>query len=248
MSRFKTKMSYEHRSNVGQNRGSFPWMIILIIIVFIALIYFIFPSFFPRLFTTIANPFWTLERNIIEPDTIISNNFKNEIIENLQRENTELKQLLGRNASSTITIGYILKKPPFSAYDVYIIDLGSNDGITIGEKVYVLGDILVGEIGEVNRTTSKVKLYSSFGEKYDVFIGKNNIEATALGRGGGSFEITIPRDIKISQGDKVVSPNISGSTFGIVDKTITDPAKAFSKILFAQPINIYEQKFVIIKR
>lgn len=217
-------------------------------VVFFALIYVFFPSFLPNLFSSIAKPFWTIEKNIVNSDILVSTDFINEKIASLQRENTELKEILGRTASSTIILGYILKKPPFSAYDTFIIDLGQNDGITIGDKVYAIGDILIGEIEEVNVSSTKVKLYSSFGEKYDVFIGSKNIEAVALGRGGGSFEVTLPRDIKIGEGDEVRSTDTGSSIFGIVDKYISDPTKAFSTIFFAQPLNMYEQKFVIIKK
>ena len=79
-------------------------------------------------------------------------------------------------------------------------------------------------------------------------IGKNNIQAIALGIGGGAFEVILPKDVKIVENDTVMIPDLSTSVFGIVKNITIDAGRAFSTILFSQPINIYEQKWVFINR
>lgn len=242
-------MSYEHRSNVNVRKIPPPIKIVSITIIILIIIYITVPRFPSLIFTSIARPFWNFEKNAKGVNIPITLELQNTTIKLLQEENIELKEALGRNASSTVIISYILKKPPFSAYDSLVLDVGSDDGVKVGDKVYAIGGVLIGEIIEVSgNKISRVKLYSSYGEKYEVFIGQSNIQTTAFGRGGGSFEITLPRDAKIYENDIITVPNIKSSVFGIVRKIETLPAKAFSTILFSQPVNIYEQKWVEIKK
>src|SRR5574343_28397 len=236
------KRSYEHRSNIRSIKIKQPVFIVLILAFFIFLINTFAPNFFSSLFTTIVRPLWHDEEKIG-----ISYELRDALITQLQIENSELKKALNRSTASSTVIAYILKKPPFSAYDSYIIDIGTDHNIQIGDKAYSIGHVLLGEVKEINKSTSKVKLYSSYGEKFDVTIGKD-VEATAYGMGGGSFEVSLPRDTKVQERDIVTVPNIKVSVFGIVNKVIIDPVKTFYTILFSQPVNIYEQKYVLIEK
>ncbi len=232
-------MSYEHRSSVGNNKVPNTIKILSLTVLFIFIIYFFFPNFLPNTLTKIISPFWKTGDS-----TIASDELQNSIISELQKENADLKNILHRNASSSpMILAYIVKKPPFTAYDSYIVDIGNNN-VSIGNKVYALGNILLGEIVEVNGSFAKVKLYSTYGEKYSALIGKNNIQASVVGNGGGSFEAILPKDVKISLGDIVTVPDINTSVFGIVKDITIDSARSFSTILFSQPVNIYELKWV----
>lgn len=241
-------MSYEHKSNVQPKRIGMPIKIISVVVLVLAILYFFMPTLLSSFFAVIASPFWKIERNIREVTVSISPELQSATILELQRENADLKNILDVRVSSSSIAAYIIKKPPFSAYDTFIIDAGTNNGIQNGAKVYVMGRVIIGEISDATAFTSKVRLYSSYGEKYEVFIGKENIQATATGRGGGAFEAILPRDVKIQEGDTVTIPHLSTTVFGIVKKIIADPARAFSTILFSQPVNIYEQKWVEIDK
>jgi len=238
------KMSYEHRSKINNRLLPFPIKITLIVIVVFLLLNFIFPNLLSRISTAIASPFWSIERGILSDDLESNAKLESAMISQLSQENEELKNILGRKASSSpMILASIIKKPPFTAYDIYIVDVGDNI-VAIGDRVYVEGNVLVGEVVEVSGKYVKVKLYSSYGEKYDVLIGKSNIQTTATGHGGGSFEVILPRESKVLINDDVFIPTLSSSIFGIVKSINIEPAKAFSTILFSQPINIYEQKWV----
>ena len=239
-------MNYELKSSIHKKKISFPFKIIFIVIIILLLLHFLIPRLLSNIFTTMIKPFWTINKDA-EPDLEkFSNGLNNLISIELKEENDSLKEILNRKDDSEYVLGYILKKPPFTAYDSFILDIGTKNGIKLNDKVYVYGNILIGEIAEVSYSTSKVKLFSSYNTKYEVIIGKNNIQAVAIGRGGGNFETTVPRDVSVSEGDSITIPEISNSVFGIVGKVIADPARAFSTIIFSQPINIYEQKWVIV--
>jgi cell shape-determining protein MreC len=208
----------------------------------------VFPRFVSGLFIKIAGPFWNIEKDIKTEKIRVSIDLQNTTILELEKENSDLKEIMARNSSSSpMLLSYIVKKPPFTAYDSYVIDIGKNSGVKNGDKVYANGNLLLGEIVEINGSFAKVKLYSSYGEKFDVLIGKNNIEATATGKGGGAFEVVLPKDSKVQLNDSVSVPDLNVSVFGIVKNISRDPARAFSTVLFSQPINIYEQKWVQVK-
>ncbi|MEK7463570.1 MAG: rod shape-determining protein MreC [Patescibacteria group bacterium] len=237
-------MSYEHKSNVKPKRIGVPIKIVSTIILVLVVLNMFVPTLLSSFFAWIARPFWSIEKGITDSAAFISPELQNATIIELQKENADLKKLFDARVSSSSVVAYILKKPPFSAYDTFIIDAGLDAGIKNGAKVYVMGGVIIGEIIDAASMISKVKLYSSYGEKYEVYIGSDNIQATATGRGGGSFEAVLPRDVKIQEGDTVTIPHLTTTVFGIVKKVIADPARAFSTILFSQPINIYEQKWV----
>lgn len=237
-------MNYEHRSSIRHNGVSTSIKVIGIFAIIITIIYTFAPKFFPNLMTIIAIPFWGIEENIRKDHIIISTELQNAMINELLKENRELKVIVHNSSTSTIPkFAFIVKKPPFTVFDSYIINTADIDA-KIGDKVYVSGSILIGEIVEKNGSYAKVKLYSSYGEKFNVLIGKNSIQASAIGRGGGSFEVVLPKDVKIQVGDTVLIPDLTPSVFGIVRDVAIDSGRAFSTILFTQPVNIYEQKWV----
>ena len=237
-------MSYEHRSRVNNRIVPSPIKFLSIIIGILILLSIIFPNFLSGFFTTIVSPFWNIEKSLRGDSMDQQRALQGAVVSELEKQNAEFKEMLHRNAStSPMLLAYVIKKPPFSAYDSYVIDIGDNK-VEIGDKVYALGNILIGEIAEVNSNYAKVKLYSSYGEKYDVQIGSSNIQATATGQGGGSFEVTLPKESKVHVNDNVIIPDLEPSIFGIVKSVNIESARAFSTILFSQPINIYEVKWV----
>jgi cell shape-determining protein MreC len=241
-------MSYEHKSNVNVRNFSIPAKFSIFVIIFLILLCILFPRFVSGLFIKIAGPFWNIEKDIKTEKIRVSIDLQNTTILELEKENSDLKEIMARNASSSpMLLSYIVKKPPFTAYDSYIIDIGKSSGVKIGDKVYANGNVLLGEIVEINGSFAKVKLYSSYGEKFDVLIGKNDIEATATGKGGGAFEVVLPKDSRVQINDSVSAPDLNVSVFGIVKNISRDPVRSFSTVLFSQPLNIYEQKWVQVK-
>jgi cell shape-determining protein MreC len=241
------KMSYEHKSRVHIYSIPIILKIISIILIILLPIYLFFPQFLSRVFTAIVSPVWTFEKAINKESSPLPLELQNATIAELQKQNEELRSMLKyASTSSPGVLVPIIKKPPYTVYDSYLIDIKNVSNVHIGDRVYVPGNVLVGEIVEINGRIAKVKLYSSYGEKYNVTIGKDNIETPAIGLGGGAFQVVLPKDLKIVQNDVVIIPDLSTSVFGIVQSVSIDPARAFSTILFSQPINIYEQKWVIL--
>lgn len=158
-------------------------------------------------------------------------------------ENASLKEILGRkNESVSMTLTAILAKPNQSPYDTLLIDAGASQGIKVGDKVFALGNVPIGRVAQVYPNTSKVILYSNSGEKTFAMI--KEVSMPIVGRGGGNFEMILPRDFVLLKGDQALLPGLTPHVLGIVETILSDPRDSFQKALLVSPVNIQELKFV----
>ena len=164
-------------------------------------------------------------------------------------ENTSLKEMLGRKDPKTnMILATILAKPNQSPYDTLVIDAGVQEGIEIGNAVFALGNVPIGRVAEVYLNSSKVVLFSNTGEKTQVIISGRDVFVELVGRGGGNFEMILPRDLTLQKGDQVVLPRINPYVLAVVEEIISDPREPFTKALLVSPVNIQELKFVEVKK
>jgi cell shape-determining protein MreC len=170
-------------------------------------------------------------------------------------ENNKLKEILDRKGEKrSLILSAILAKPNRSLYDTLIIDVGSDHGLKDHDVVYALGNIPIGYIQEVYVNSSKVVLFSNSGEKTDVVVSGNqnhpsgDVFLQIVGRGGGNFEMIMPRDFTVTKGDVFSLPGINSEIVARVETTLSDPRDSFAKALLATPVNIQELKFVQIKK
>jgi len=167
----------------------------------------------------------------------------------IEDENSKLKETLNRkNENKELTLGYILSKPNHSPYDILILDVGENDGIRQGSTLFAYGDIPIGNISEVYPDSSKAILFSTPGEKTEVVISGKDTFLEMVGRGGGNFEMILPRDFVLESGTSVHLPGVSSYIVARAETIISDPRDAFLKALLVSPVNIQELKFVEIEK
>lgn len=227
--------------------------------------------FFSRTATSIAAPFWKIGKNIKEnfsgythllksKKTLLAENedLKDQILKIhadvslnsvLSDENAKLKDILGRKSPKRqLILASILSKPNRSAYDSLVVDIGTNDGVSVGQKVFAHGNILMGEIVEVFPNLSKVKLFSTGGEKIEVVFSGSDIYLLAVGRGGGGFDVTAPRDLHIEEGMEVFAPGMEHREIAVVAGIVSDQRSSFQKVILRSPVNIQELKWVEIEK
>jgi len=77
-----------------------------------------------------------------------------------------------------------------------------------------------------------------------VSIGPENIAAEAIGRGGGNFIVKLPRGVGVEKGDIITMPDISARIFAVVEEIESNPSDPFVTILFKNPVNFNEIKWV----
>jgi cell shape-determining protein MreC len=166
-------------------------------------------------------------------------------------ENNKLKEILGRapeQIGNRMLVAAILAKPNRSLYDTLIIDAGANQGVVVNQRVFALGNIPIGRIAESYADSSKVILYSNPEEKTGIVVDGRGIFMQIVGRGGGNFEILLPKDLTLDNGTEVSLPGITPYIVGTVVKTISDPRDSFVKALLVSPVNIQSLDFVEVEK
>lgn len=259
-------MTYLKRSNVSGKRSQMTTALIVAALLALFGVHYFFPTALPRVFLPVTSIFWQSESSTIgwfasmgkivtSKYSLIKENkrLKNEIVSrdssalmlsSLIEENENLKSALGRSATGDDILGVILSRPPMSPYDTLIIDIGTADGVAVGNKVYTEGDVLVGDIAEAYLHQSKVSLFSSPGRTTSILIGSSTVETLATGRGAGNYVAKLPVEVKIKKGDPIITPQIRMHTFGVVEEIMVDSSDSLQTILFKTPINIHEFRFV----
>lgn len=163
----------------------------------------------------------------------------------LEEENNKLKETLGRKSGDKdFVLSAILSKPNKSLFDTLIIDAGEKDNIEVGDIVFALGYIPIGKVAEVFPDSSKVVLFSTSLEKTEIVITGGDVFMEIIGRGGGNFEMILPRDFEILKGATVSLPGLDSSVIAKVETIISDPRDSYQKALLISPVNIQNLKFV----
>ncbi len=186
---------------------------------------------------------------LIEENNLLKEQSKNFAIwqldyEVLKSENESLKGIRSLHASSTSIVAAVLKTPGSSPYDTILIDRGANDGLIEGMEVHAFSIVPIGLIDKVYAKSSLVRLFSSPGDSHDVYIGESKIAGNAVGRGGGNFEVILPRSNEVKIGDPVVFPSIDSKIFGVVEVVEETEGGTFERILFKNPFSFNELRFV----
>ncbi len=261
------KTNYLLQSKNRQKRNAIPVLAAGAFILFAALINFLFPDILSRSVAFVGKPVWKAGDYFGEKLSGMFVIFYSK--EDLLRENLSLKRDLEETKILALggelcrkelaefknglfggtggegkrsLFGNILVAPPRSLYDTFIIDIGEKDGVKKGNKVFA-GGAIIGTISESFSDSSKVKMFSSAGEKIPVRVGDGAV-AEAEGQGGGSFKITVPKGLGLKKGDIIFSPEISEAPIGFVEEITGGPEESFETIFFKLPVNVFERRMV----
>ncbi len=102
------------------------------------------PQAFSGLFSRLFSPFWRITASFYTAENaalqqqIQAHSADAVARDLLEQENSELKIMLGRAPTKNSVLAVVLKKPPFSAYDNLIIDIGADHGAATDDFVYAI--------------------------------------------------------------------------------------------------------------
>ena len=173
----------------------------------------------------------------------------------LRLELEELRALaaaVGRPGDSRapLLVAKVLAPLGFFNYDTLLIDGGtrtpsSGRNLAPGDLAVASADVLLGEVVQVGKLTSKIRLYSSAERTTAVLIGQANIVGLATGQGGGNYLVTLPAGSAVVHND-IVRATRGGREYvlGLVGAIEKNEETPFQKIYVKSPINIYELRFV----
>jgi len=157
-------------------------------------------------------------------------------LETEARQYRTIAQMVERSATSSFLSqspeqptlsAQVIGRPPHSPYDTLIINTGSRDGVKQGSAVWWPPGVYLGEVVEVERHTSLVKLVSAPGVEHQVFIG--DLPATVVGQGGDSLYTELPDSEIIPIGTAVIS-DVYELPIGVVAATEQLPTTNLSAV------------------
>lgn len=273
---FRLPTSNFRPSGPGRRISRTAWYVTLVVLVFL-LLTLVAARFVPNLLATpiqaIAQPFAAVRSMLGSSMQATLSFFQSK--ESLQAENValqkdatlynmvlaerdyfstqanELQMLLGDFGSSSpkkFVSATIVSKPSFSPYDTMLVAAGSAEGIVTGDLVFADPYTLIGYVSSVSATAATVTAYSTPGQKINVLIGSSSLEAAAEGLGGGTLEVSLPRNSPVAVGDVVTAAGLPvGDILGRVEVATAAPADPSERVLFTSPLDIFDLSHVLIK-
>ncbi len=224
---------------------------------------------------TVAKPFWYLEQGVQSTALTVRSYFTSHA--QLSRENealrTEIERARARLADHSQVLAelhrlrrqvdraedgskfiqaFILKRPGVTPYDTLIVDVGSTKGVKIGQKVHVDVGVPLGVVSTVYDTTAVVRLLSSPGDEFDVYVmNEKTGEQTAFiakGRGLGTYELSVPVDFPVELGSTVALVGFGAQVIGTVRSIEEHDSKSFRTLFVGSALNLNRLTDVFIEQ
>lgn len=165
----------------------------------------------------------------------------------LEKENEALKAELGRPYVKGGILGRVVTLPGRSLYDTLIIDIGTQDGVTVGSTAYAFGGVALGTVSAADVHQSTILLFSAPGREISGTVSDNNTTVTLIGRGAGEYEVRMPRDVLFQEGEVITEQSIHNVPLATIQKIISDPRDPFQRLLAKIPLNIQNISWVIVR-
>jgi len=259
------KTNYPQRNKAGFTK----WRIAMVTIIVFVIVFYLL-SLIKLPLVSMASPFWKGENKTTESLANVFSFFSSK--SSLVRENQELKLalqsreaerlayvgwqerevellgLLGRKGENEGVIASVIAHPPQSPYDVLIVDAGTSSGVLEGQGVRMPEGPLLGTVVEVSTHNSKVSLFSTSGNETNATLERNNVSVILVGAGGGMFNISLPRDVEVEPGDRILSADMSASLLAVVGDVSLKPTDSFKVVKAKGPTNIFNTRFVLISQ
>jgi len=256
----KSKPKYNHLGKI---------ISVVVLFCLLSLLAFFFLDTTRDVSYRVAKPLWSLSSTIIQPFSKLKGFFifKNSLITKnlaleeellnlrlkeidyniLSKEYEDLKSQMGRTGSASRVVSRVLSKPPYSPYDTFVIDAGSSLGVSLGNKVYISDNIIIGIVKNVTPHTSLVELFSSGDEKQEVTLSRTGASFVLKGLGGASLELEVPKDTDVVWGDVFLYPKFLPSIVGSAYYIDSSSQSSFKKVYIRVPGNVFSTKYVFIE-
>lgn len=170
-------------------------------------------------------------------------------IKSLESENRYLRELLGKNTANTDSIK-VYSSYPFNSKGEIAIAAGEDLGLVPGDAIVVGGNILVGRVRSVFKSSSIVT--TIFDPSWEVQARIGESEVDALMQGGNELRlILIPNDGYIEEGDLIISAGESlpyGLEIGFVGETVSMPGDVFNEAIIEPSLQIKKLRDVALYR
>jgi len=172
----------------------------------------------------------------------------------LMRENSSFKEkILGFEAGAinTENIQYIpkyssliLSQAPSTPYDVLLINLDPGWDAKVGMKAIARGGIYIGQISEMGTRSAMIKLLSYPASETEAWLERAGINITLVGEGGYNLKFSLPKDVQVEVGDRILSNTSPQFVVGEVEKINEKPTNPLKEVMLRFPINFKNLRYV----
>lgn len=178
-------------------------------------------------------------------------------LEKTAEENKVLRlQLdLPLNESRELILANVIGQDSTNLSRYLLIDKGSRDGLKEKAVVIAAGNLLIGQITELNDSSAKIKLIADPSSKINAIIQESGITGLVSGEQSGELIIDLlPQERTISQGQTVISSGLSGFLpagllIGQIEKVISSEVQISQKAKIKPAIDFFAlEKVFIIKK
>ena len=128
-----------------------------------------------------------------------------------------------------------------------VIDAGSAEGVSEGAVAYAFDSIALGTVASLDSHRAVIQLYSSPGRQTSGTAEGSETTITLIGRGGGEYEVRMPRDMHFSIGELISYQSIESAILAKIERIATDPRDPFQRLLAKAPVNLNALKWVIVR-
>ncbi len=245
--------------------------IIAVVVLFclLALSEFFFGNNIRNISHAVAKPLWSASKSVTEPFSKVKGffSFKSSLVsknlaqeeellslrlkkidyEVLSKEFDDLKNQLGREGDTPRKISRVLSRPPLSPYDTFVIDIGREDGVSLGSRVYISENIIIGLVKNVTPHTSLVELFSNGDSEQEATLSRTGSSFILKGQGGGNLKLEVPKDADILWGDVFLYPKFTPAMIGSVYYIDENSQNSFKQIYIRVPGSIFSNKYVFVE-
>jgi cell shape-determining protein MreC len=248
-----------------------PSLFVYGVIIFIIALFIILRAFFHPLFVLVSKPFVMFGAYIhkqapratsvgLSKQDLLSeiNKLKseNELLVLTNNELLSQQALLSEFESSfgenrealNLQFAHVVSKPNQSVYDTILLSSGSDDGLAVGQSVFVNEFSLIGIIDHVEKNTAVALLFSSPGHKTFARLERTGYDVTVVGRGGGNMIVEVPKEVETALGDRLVYPALDNKVIGIIRDITLDDRDANKKLYITLPTNILTLDHIYIQK
>ncbi len=161
----------------------------------------------------------------------------------LLSENLKLKADFGRKTHTDALLATVLVGPGEAPYDSLTLDVGSADGVVVGNPVAANGNLLIGAISDVYPHTARVKLYSAPGTSYEGFL-RGDVPIRVEGQGGGALRAEVPYDAHATAGDTVTLPALASNIAFVIEHVDAGQGDSAVTAYIRLPVSPFGLRFV----
>ena len=157
----------------------------------------------------------------------------------LAQKLSDISPLLDGSTSKEGIIAGVITRPPESAYDTLLVNVGEASGSSVGMEAFGARGVPIGLVTATSAKSSRVTLFSAPNISINAWVGKNKLPILLRGAGGGAFNAVVPRTAMVTAGDLVYIPGPGALPIGSVARVDSDSSSPSSNLRIQGGTNIF---------